>query len=74
MRDLLVLGGAIFWEPASLPAFWRVVKCLPRAIKQRRQIMARRKVSDEELAELFNAPVQGSVAPPAAEESYVYPN
>jgi GT2 family glycosyltransferase len=74
MRDLLVLGGAIFWEPASLPAFWRVVKCLPRAVKQRRQIMARRKVSDQELAELFHAPVQGNVAPPAAEESYVYPN
>jgi GT2 family glycosyltransferase len=74
MRDLLVLGGAILWEPASLPAFWRVARCLPRAIKQRRQIMARRKVSDQELAELFNAPVQGSAVAPAAEESYVYPN
>jgi GT2 family glycosyltransferase len=74
MRDLVVMGGAIFWEPASLPAFWRVAKCLPRALKQRRQIMARRKVSDQDLAELFNAPVQGSVVAPAAEESYVYPN
>jgi GT2 family glycosyltransferase len=74
MRDLLVLGGAIFWEPASLPAFWRVAKCLPRAINQRRQIMARRKVSDEELAELFHAPLQGNQMASEAQESYVYPN
>jgi GT2 family glycosyltransferase len=74
MRDLVVMGGAIFWEPASFPAFWRVAKCLPRALKQRRQIMARRKVSDQDLAELFHAPVQGGVVAPAGEESYVYPN
>ena len=41
LRDLVVMGGSIFWEPSSLPAFWRVAKCLPRAVKQRRQIMAR---------------------------------
>ena len=74
MRDLAVMGGAVFWEPTSLPAFWRVARCLPRALRQRRQIMARRRVSDEDLAELFNAPMQGSVVAPAAEESYVYPN
>ena len=49
----------MFWEPSSLPAFWRVAKCLPRALKQRRQIMARRRVSDEELVELFNTPARG---------------
>jgi hypothetical protein len=74
MRDLVVMGGVIFWEPASLPAFWRVAKCLPRALKQRRQIMARRKVSDQDLAELFHAPVQGGVVAPTGEEFYVYPN
>jgi GT2 family glycosyltransferase len=74
MRDLIVMGGAIFWEPASLPAFWRVAQCLPRALKQRRQIMARRRVSDEELAELFHAPEHGTVAAPPAKESYVYPS
>jgi GT2 family glycosyltransferase len=74
LRDLVVVGGAMFWEPSSLPAFWRVAKCLPRALKQRRQIMARRRVSDEELVELFNAPARGRVVAAAAEESYVYPN
>jgi GT2 family glycosyltransferase len=53
IRDLMVVGGSIFWEPSSLPALWRVAKCLPRAVEQRRQIMARRRVSDEELAEMF---------------------
>jgi GT2 family glycosyltransferase len=56
LRDLVVMGGALFWEPSSLPAFWRVAKCLPRAVKQRRQIMARRRVSDEELVDLFATP------------------
>jgi len=56
LRDLMVMGGSIFWEPSSLPAFWRVAKCLPRAVKQRRQIMARRRVSDEELVDLFATP------------------
>jgi GT2 family glycosyltransferase len=64
LRDLVVMGGSIFWEPSSLPAFWRVAKCLPRAVKQRRQIMARRRVSDEELLELFG-PEREPLAPPA---------
>jgi hypothetical protein len=74
LRDLIVVGGTMFWEPASLPAFWRVAKCLPRALQQRRQIMARRRVSDEELVELFNSPARGGALGPAAEASYVYPN
>lgn len=57
VRDLMVVGGSIFCEPSSLPAFWRVAKCLPRAIEQRRQIMARRRVSDEEMVEMFGAGV-----------------
>ena len=55
VRDLIVVGGSIFWEPSSLAAFWRVAKCLPRAMEQRRQIMARRRVSDDELVEMFGA-------------------
>ncbi len=55
VRDLMVMGGSIVWEPSSLPAFWRVAKCLPRAVKHRRQIMARRRVSDEDLVEMFSA-------------------
>lgn len=53
-RDLLVLGGALFWEPSSLPAFWRLAGCLRRAWRQRRLIMSRRKVSDDAMASWFS--------------------
>src|SRR5262249_5461791 len=54
VRDLLVLGGICFWEPTSLPALWRLVGCMPRALRQRRQIMNRRRVNDEMMARWFN--------------------
>jgi hypothetical protein len=53
VRDLLVVGGCLLWEQRSLPAFWRIAKCLPRALQQRRLIMNRRRVSDESLAQWF---------------------
>jgi GT2 family glycosyltransferase len=53
VRDLLVVGGCLLWEQRSLPAFWRIAKCLPRALDQRRLIMSRRRVSDESLAQWF---------------------
>jgi GT2 family glycosyltransferase len=52
-RDLMVLLGSIFWEPTSLAAFWRIAQCLPRTLYRRRQIMGRRRISDEALAEWF---------------------
>jgi len=52
-RDLVVLGGAVFWEPTSLRAFWEVARAMPRAFRQRREIMSRRRVADDELAEWF---------------------
>ena len=55
VRDLLVVGGCLLWEQRSLPAFWRIAKCLPRALQQRRLIMTRRRVSDESLAQWFSA-------------------
>jgi GT2 family glycosyltransferase len=55
VRDLLVVGGCLLWEQKSLPAFWRIVKCLPRALDQRRRIMVRRRVTDESLAQWFSA-------------------
>ena len=55
LRDLMVVGGSILWEPASLPAFWHVARCLPRALRNRRAIMARRRIEDAELAEWFSA-------------------
>ena len=53
-RDLFILGGCLFTEQASLPAFWRMARCLPRALAKRRQIMRRRRVSDEYLAQWFS--------------------
>jgi len=54
LRDLLVLGGSVLWEPSSAAAFWHLARCLPRALARRSAIMARRRVSDEELAQWFN--------------------
>lgn len=54
VRDLLVIGGCLFWEPRSLPAFWRLAKCLPRTLEKRRWIMSRRRVTDESLARWFS--------------------
>ncbi len=54
LRDLVVVGGSIFWEPTSLMAFWHVAKGLRRAVRQRRLIMNRRKVSDEALSRWFS--------------------
>ena len=53
-RDLMVVAGTLFWEPASLTAFWLIAQCLPRALSRRRAIMARRRLPDETLAEWFS--------------------
>ena len=53
-RDLLVIGGCLLMEPKSLPAFWRVARCLPHALRSRRWIMSRRRVTDENLAAWFS--------------------
>ncbi|MBV8818869.1 MAG: glycosyltransferase family 2 protein [Acidobacteriaceae bacterium] len=54
VRDVLVFGACLLWEQRSLPAFWRAAKCLPRALRQRRWILSRRRVSDETMAQWFN--------------------
>jgi GT2 family glycosyltransferase len=53
-RDLLVVGGCLLTEPKSLPAFWRLATCFPRALRSRRWIMSRRRVTDESLAQWFS--------------------
>jgi GT2 family glycosyltransferase len=53
LRDLLVVGASLVWEPASAVAFWHVARCLPRALRRRRIIMSRRRVSDRELVRWF---------------------
>ncbi len=62
VRDLAVLGGCLVFEQSSLPAFWRLAAALPRTFRKRRQIMSRRRVSDEDLARWFQ---RGPVAEPA---------
>ncbi len=52
-RDLLVIGGCLCYEPSSLPAFWRLARCWPRAFAKRRKIMDRRVATDEYMAIWF---------------------
>jgi GT2 family glycosyltransferase len=73
LRDLLVIGGTVFAEPTSLAAFWHLAKCLPRALRARREIMRRRRIDDAALASWFNfepvsIPVAQDAEFPAAEK------
>lgn len=54
LRDLLVVGGCLLSEPASLAAFWYLPPALARAFRKRRWIMARRRAGDEDLASWFS--------------------
>ncbi len=54
-RDVVVVGACLLWEPTSLPAFWRVARCLPRALRRRRAVMNRRRVDDDALVRWFGA-------------------
>jgi GT2 family glycosyltransferase len=53
-RDLVVVGCCLLWEHHSLPAFWQVARTLPRVLAKRKQIMARRRVSDEYMRGWFS--------------------
>jgi GT2 family glycosyltransferase len=53
LRDLMVVAGALVWEPSSAAALWHVARCLPRALRRRRAIMSRRRISDQDLARWF---------------------
>jgi GT2 family glycosyltransferase len=67
IRDALVVGGSLLWEPSSAKGLWLFARCLPRALHQRRTIMSRRRVSDAELASWFAfTPVSRPVRPIAA--------
>ena len=73
-RDLLVIGGCLLREPRSLPAFWHVASCFQHALRWRRRIMSRRRVSDESLAHWFSTepsaqPVNGVALPTTKCES-----
>jgi GT2 family glycosyltransferase len=74
MRDLVVIAGALLTEPASLPAFWHLAKCLPRALHARRTIMSRRKIDAAALAGWFSfQPVARAVGEAAGVPSTAWP-
>jgi len=52
-RDLVVFGCCLVREQSSLKAFWYVLRNWRRTIEKRAEIMARRRVSDDELAGWF---------------------
>jgi GT2 family glycosyltransferase len=52
-RDVLVVAGCLLTEPRSLVAFWHIASGFGAAWRRRREIMARRKVSDPALARWF---------------------
>jgi GT2 family glycosyltransferase len=75
-RDLVVIGCCLIWETSSLKAFWYVLRNWSRVMSKRRDIMARRRVSDVELAAWFNyepvsKPVPKSPARPVARQKAV---
>jgi GT2 family glycosyltransferase len=65
-RDVLIIGGCLFYEPTSLSAFWHFTRCLSRAIQKRKDIMARRRVSDEYIAAWFNPQATAQPVPAVA--------
>lgn len=54
MRDLAVIGGCLLREWSSLPAFWLVLRKLRLTLAKRREIMRRRRVTDEQMAAWFS--------------------
>jgi GT2 family glycosyltransferase len=53
LRDLVVLGACLTIEWSSLPAFGWLLRNLPRHLRRRREILARRRVSSAALREWF---------------------
>ena len=69
-RDLVVIGCCLLWEHSSLEAFWYLAKNWRRVLAKRRQIMSRRRASDEELARWFSyKPVSLPAPKPSPQQS-----
>jgi GT2 family glycosyltransferase len=67
-RDLVVAAGCLLVEPRSLPAFWQLGKYWNTMWERRREIMSRRRVSDQDLVrwfrfELTGEPLNGKPVP-----------
>ena len=62
-RDLMVVGGCLLGEFRSIPGLWRVFAELPRALRHRKAIMARRRIDAAELTAWFSTErIQPAVA------------
>jgi GT2 family glycosyltransferase len=74
VRDLVVVGGCLVVERNSISAFWQFAKCFRRALIKRREIMARRKATDEYLVQWFATGSAGAPPPqhPAPREAVYY--
>jgi GT2 family glycosyltransferase len=67
VRDLVVFACCLTRERSSLKAFWYVAKNYPRVLEKRREIMSRRKVTDEYIASWFSyTPVSRPAPKPSA--------
>lgn len=53
-RNLLVFAACLLQERSSLPAFWQAVKLAPRALRRRKKLMARRRVSPLDMSKFFS--------------------
>ena len=63
-RDVIVIGGCLLREFASLRAFLLVFKCWSRAWAKRREIMQRRRATDAYIAGWFSFEPVSYSAPP----------
>jgi GT2 family glycosyltransferase len=58
VRDLAVLAYVPFHEPSSLPAFWDVVRLLPRSLAKRRAILGSARIPRRDLEDWFRRPAR----------------
>jgi hypothetical protein len=70
-RDAVVLAACLICEQSSLPAFWHLAKSFRHALHRRAQIMKRRRVGDEVLAQWFDG--QSSSQPVGVESRMAIP-
>jgi GT2 family glycosyltransferase len=67
VRDAVVVAACLLHEHTSLKAFWYVARNWQRVLEKRREIMRRRKVTDEYMANWFSYEPTSHPAPkPAA--------
>jgi hypothetical protein len=65
-RDLVVMSACVVREQSSLKAFWYVARNWRRVLAKRREIMSRRRASDEYIASWFSFEPVSKPAPKPA--------